>query len=660
MYRQNKPSGIQKIFFTACLALLCFGSASAQVFVKSDPATGKKGLVETATNKIVIPLEYDEVKVEARVVVVKKDRLQGVFALNGRPVLPVEFQEVSVGTRTGSARGLYAASRNFRWGLVDSTGKILVPFNFADVRPVFPDLFVGIHGRNRDSVYFFNPQGKQVFAARGNRVLRGFDDNTVKIMGSFGAITFLDKTGKPVFPANISGGIWTDGKTIIAASINSEGMKSHYALLSWAGDTLLAANYGLIRALGRDRFIVETRSDQSGLVDEKGGFLIPLTPGSIRPILTVEGSALEVGMRPQSPPSVYDTNGKLLYKDCHAGPVAKRSGDWSDKSILPNNSDNFFLIKNTQSGKLGLCHFDGRLVLPMTFDRIDYGSHKHPLIVSHDQIYEAMDWSGQTALAGRFRRLGFTQNPRILTAMHEINDLLAFVDLDAPRSAQFEFASISQLNSKFFAAKKGGLYYLYSPSAQRINSEGFAEITSVLGEDDYSIAFSEKKADKLVAIGRRKGQAPSSPEWVGFGENGKAWDFAQQPPKVMRKAGIGESAFNTNKRAPEAPPSAKPADGKTQQPPQFPGGEAALAKFWTDNLKYPAHANAIGISGYVLVSFVVEKDGTLTDLSIVRDIGGGCGQEAERLIDMMPKWSPGLLGGNPIRMQYSLQVPFKP
>lgn len=651
---------MQKILSVACLMLLCFSPGMAQFVVKTDPATGKKGLLETATNKTVVPLEYDEVKVEGRVVVVKKDRLSGVFALNGKIILPVECQEVSVGLRTGSAKGLYAASKNFDWGLVDSTGKILVPFEFADVRPVLPDLFVGIHGRNRDSVYFFNPQGRQVFAVRGNRVLRGFDDNTVQIMGSFGALIFRDKTGKSVFPANIDGGIWTDGKTIIAASINSEGMKSHYALLSWAGDTLLAANYGLIRALGRDRFIVETRSDQSGLVDEKGGFLIPLTPGSIRPILTVEGSALEVGRRPQSPPSVYDTNGKLLYKDCSAGPVAKKSSDWSDKSALPNNSDNFFLIKNTQSGKVGLCHFEGRLVLPMKFDWIDYGSHKHPLIVSHDQIYEAMDWSGQAALAGRFRHLGFTQNPRILTAMHETNDLLAFVDLDAPRSAQFEFASISPLNSKFFVAKKGGLYYLYSPSAQRINPEGFAEITSVLGEDDYSIAFSEKKAGKLVAIGRRKGQAPNSPEWVGFGENGEAWDFAQQPPKTMRTASIGESPFNTNKRAPEAPPLAKPADGKTQQPPQFPGGEAALTKFWADNLKYPAHANAIGISGYVLVSFVVESDGTLTGVSISRDIGGGCGQEAERLIGIMPKWIPGLLDGKPARTRHSLQVPFNP
>ena len=70
---------MQKIFSVACLMLLCFCPGMAQFIVKTDPATGKKGLLETATNKTVVPLEYDEVKVEGRVVVVKKDRLSGVL-----------------------------------------------------------------------------------------------------------------------------------------------------------------------------------------------------------------------------------------------------------------------------------------------------------------------------------------------------------------------------------------------------------------------------------------------------------------------------------------------------------------------------------------------------------------------------------------------------
>ena len=92
--------------------------------------------------------------------------------------------------------------------------------------------------------------------------------------------------------------------------------------------------------------------------------------------------------------------------------------------------------------------------------------------------------------------------------------------------------------------------------------------------------------------------------------------------------------------------------------PEFPGGLEAMYKFITDNLKYPQLALENGIEGRVYINFTVEKDGTISDVRVLRDIGGGCGQEAKRVAEMMPKWNPGKQSGKPVRTSFNLPVNF--
>lgn len=87
--------------------------------------------------------------------------------------------------------------------------------------------------------------------------------------------------------------------------------------------------------------------------------------------------------------------------------------------------------------------------------------------------------------------------------------------------------------------------------------------------------------------------------------------------------------------------------------------EALILRFIYSNIKYPAEARASKIEGTVYIKYVVEKDGTITDAELVRDIGGGCGAEALRVVNMMPKWEPGMLNGNPVRVQFNLPVKFE-
>jgi len=92
--------------------------------------------------------------------------------------------------------------------------------------------------------------------------------------------------------------------------------------------------------------------------------------------------------------------------------------------------------------------------------------------------------------------------------------------------------------------------------------------------------------------------------------------------------------------------------------PEFPGGEAALYKFLAENIKYPQMAKESGIQGRVFVTFVVERDGRVTDVRVLRGIGGGCDEEAIRVVSNMPKWAPGKQRGKPVRVQYNLPVKF--
>jgi len=92
--------------------------------------------------------------------------------------------------------------------------------------------------------------------------------------------------------------------------------------------------------------------------------------------------------------------------------------------------------------------------------------------------------------------------------------------------------------------------------------------------------------------------------------------------------------------------------------PAFPGGDAARMKFLQDNIKYPQMARESGIQGTVYVTFVVERSGAVTDVKILRGIGGGCDEEAVRVVQNMPKWEPGKQRGKPVRVQFNMPIKF--
>lgn len=96
-----------------------------------------------------------------------------------------------------------------------------------------------------------------------------------------------------------------------------------------------------------------------------------------------------------------------------------------------------------------------------------------------------------------------------------------------------------------------------------------------------------------------------------------------------------------------------------EQQPAPVGGMEAFYKYLSRNLKYPDSARRMGISGKVFVQFVVDKDGSLSDVEILKGIGSGCDEEAVRVVKTAPKWNPGKQRSRPVRVRMSIPIVFK-
>lgn len=95
-----------------------------------------------------------------------------------------------------------------------------------------------------------------------------------------------------------------------------------------------------------------------------------------------------------------------------------------------------------------------------------------------------------------------------------------------------------------------------------------------------------------------------------------------------------------------------------EEMPSFPGGEAKLFEYLGKNIKYPQIAKEAGISGVVYVNFVVGPQGNISDVKVLRGIGGGCDEEAVRVVKNMPNWKPGKQRGKPVKVSYNLPIRF--
>ncbi len=116
--------------------------------------------------------------------------------------------------------------------------------------------------------------------------------------------------------------------------------------------------------------------------------------------------------------------------------------------------------------------------------------------------------------------------------------------------------------------------------------------------------------------------------------------------------------------APPPPPAPKPEVATkvfdvVEEMPSFPGGNGALMSYLNGNTKYPVVAQENGVQGRVIVSFVVERDGSISDVRVARSVDPSLDREAQRVVKSMPRWTPGKQNGSAVRVKYTVPVVFR-
>lgn len=95
-----------------------------------------------------------------------------------------------------------------------------------------------------------------------------------------------------------------------------------------------------------------------------------------------------------------------------------------------------------------------------------------------------------------------------------------------------------------------------------------------------------------------------------------------------------------------------------EKAPEFPGGPEGFGKFIANNIRYPANARKNGVKGNVTISFIIEKDGTVSKVKVVKGIGSGCDEEAVRVLKLSPAWDPGVQDGKPVSVLLNIPISF--
>ena len=116
--------------------------------------------------------------------------------------------------------------------------------------------------------------------------------------------------------------------------------------------------------------------------------------------------------------------------------------------------------------------------------------------------------------------------------------------------------------------------------------------------------------------------------------------------------------------APPPPPATKPEVATkvfdvVEEMPSFPGGNGALMSYLNGNTKYPVVAQENGVQGKVIISFVVERDGSISDVKVARSVDPSLDREAQRVVKSMPRWTPGKQNGQTVRVKYTVPVVFR-
>ena len=183
---------------------------------------------------------------------------------------------------------------------------------------------------------------------------------------------------------------------------------------------------------------------------------------------------------------------------------------------------------------------------------------------------------------------------------------------------------------------------------------------------DETVLVQDVLAEEEIEITRRD-PAPPPPPPPPEPETPEIIEVVEEKVETRMeiKSEDDQSQRQTEVYIPPPPPKPKQEEVTeeifvvVEEQPEFPGGQAAMMKFLSDNIRYPVIAQENGIQGRVICNFVVERDGSITDVQVVRGQDPSLDREAIRVIQQMPRWKPGKQRGSAVRVRFTLPVVFR-
>lgn len=682
---------LKKMLATACCCLL-LQSLFAQRPSRFQDAQTKKWGVEDAEWNVIVPAIYDEI--EPHIDTVFAAKIGGKTALLNRDgsvrIPPIYQHLVPHFNNFNSNYGCVAMTKDEKtpnsWGMVDSYGKVVLPEKFRYVRPVNPDLFVG-RAEGDSMLQFHNRKGELLYKIAGKQIEPLDLDNTC-----FGVVCpdhktrFYQSNGALVYPQNPLLGFWTDGeRTILMQNRNENNGWNNLGLVDKAGKVLIPYEYQKFRHGLEGQFIVKKEDEQhqfagNAVFDKKGKAVIPLG----RYQIIVFGKIYAALGYDTNLMGIFDANGRevLPMKFRYQQKVIPSDSEYGE-TIENSHPERYISLTDPETQQQFLVRNDGKIIRPDNAQNVRYFSENHPFVVEMTApegkigLKKLMDINGRELLPEPYFSLVYTKNPRVFIGRKEQMSQQGFVHLDNPAAAEFKHERLERWQNGYCYGRTNHDVELYDPAFKSIFKGRYYLFGMPHKAQMLQFRAAKNMSGRLVAAGRAAGSKYE--EWVGINEEGKEFYFQKKdnppsdtkpvpaPPQQPAEKTASENGLIEVTEIPEGVMEEMPAkpteENKVFDPaekgPEFPGGPEAMRQFLSTNLKYPRIAAENDIQGVVYVSFIIEKDGSLTNAQLLRDIGNGCGQEALRTVSLMPRWTPGQVNGRVVRSKMTIPVKFK-
>jgi TonB family protein len=208
----------------------------------------------------------------------------------------------------------------------------------------------------------------------------------------------------------------------------------------------------------------------------------------------------------------------------------------------------------------------------------------------------------------------------------------------------------------YTSSTQGNLIHLKVGDAcfQTISGTEFGQLNRKLLVEQQKVIKEYRDANKILQLVEHAGSEVTNPEILIFNEalRSQVKALGQSDPWASPKAGTSNPNFSSGKAGKDE------VYDVVETLPIPSGGMAGWSAYLSANLGYPTTARRKGIEGTVIVSFVVNTDGTVSDFELFRGIGGGCDEEALRIVKNSPKWTPGMQDGKVVRTRMGLPIKF--